>query len=78
MNRSTTEFDDLGLASIPLVHSRDGVDTVTLFAGEVGRGQWGVVERVYAEGDWVGDDHVCGNAGGKGRDGNGFGEHVDV
>jgi hypothetical protein len=71
------EGDDLSLTGIPLVHLSDVVYARALLAGEITRRQRRAVEGGSAEGDWVYDGHVCGNAGGKGQESNGFGEHVD-
>lgn len=78
MNSSAVERDLLRLACIPLVHLGDIVDTATLLARKVCRCQRRSVERGPAKGRGVVHDNVCGSTGGERRDGDDFGEHVEV
>jgi hypothetical protein len=78
MDSSAIERDLLGLTGIPLVHRVNSIDALSLFAGKVGAFQRGGVESGSAKGLGVGHEDVCGCTGGKRRDGNDFGEHVEV
>jgi hypothetical protein len=75
---SAHERDVLGLSGVPCVHCVDGVHTLALLAGEVGGFQRRGVESGFSEGDGVVHKNVSRCTGGKRRDGNGFGEHVEV
>lgn len=77
MNGRPIERHSLSLASIPLVHLGNGIDSSALLAREVARGQWRVVEGCIAERNGVLDLHMCANTGGKRQKGDGFGEHLD-
>jgi hypothetical protein len=76
MYGGTHEGDDLGCTGIPLVHLGDGIDAGTLLARKIGRGQWGVIESVLAEGNGVCDNHVCCSTGSKRQKEGGLGKHI--
>jgi hypothetical protein len=78
VNCGTVEGHSLSLTRIPLVHCVDGIDAIALLAGKVGRSQRRAVESGSAEGPGVVHDHVRGSTGGERRNGNDFGEHVEV
>jgi hypothetical protein len=75
---SAHERDVLGLPGVPCVHCVDGVDTLALLARKVGGFERRSVKSVFSERDWVVHENMSGSTGGKRRDGNDFGEHVEV